>query len=316
MADMDGTAHTRAHRSTDGGNRSRVAGRGWRGRLARRAVLLALLVGSVVSACGASGGDATSTRSREAAEPATAKVAAATSAAAATTARIDGPLKGLVVNLDPGHNPGNVDHPSEINRIVQAGPIRKACDTTGTSSRAGWPEALFTLDLARRTARRLRAQGAVVTLVHDGDRAWGPCITIRGALGNRADVAVSLHADGNLGARARGFHVIRPGSVRGWTDDIVVRSNRLAIQLRNAMDETSGIPRSNYLGTDGIDVRNDLGGLLTSDVPKVFIETGNMKHPDDVRILRSTLGRERIAIAVTNSIVRWHHAELVAAQGA
>jgi len=31
-------------------------------------------------------------------------------------------------------------------------------------------------------------------------------------------------------------------------------------------------------GKDGIDVRNDLGGLNWSTIPKVFIETGNMRN--------------------------------------
>jgi N-acetylmuramoyl-L-alanine amidase len=46
----------------------------------------------------------------------------------------------LTVVLNPGHNGGNAAHQGEINRLVPAGyGDRKACDTTGTSTNAGYP---------------------------------------------------------------------------------------------------------------------------------------------------------------------------------
>ena len=38
------------------------------------------------------------------------------------------------------------------------------------------------------------------------------------------------------------------------------------------------LPYAAYLGGDGLSVRSDLGGLNLSDVPKVFVETGNMRR--------------------------------------
>lgn len=217
------------------------------------------------------------------------------------------PLAGVVVNLDPGHNPGNARNARKIARVVQAGPIRKACDTVGAATRAGWPEHRFTLQLATRVVRRLRAQGATVTLTHDALRpAWGPCITQRAAIGNRANVAVSLHADGNLGRDAHGFHVIRPGLVPGYTGDIVLRSSRLATHLRDAMLARTSLATSTYIGTRGMDVRTDLGGLVLSDVPKVFLEAGNLRHPGDAAVLQDAAQQERIARAVADALVAWH----------
>jgi N-acetylmuramoyl-L-alanine amidase len=218
-----------------------------------------------------------------------------------------GPLDGVVVNVDPGHNPGNASHVAEIDRIVERGPIRKACDTTGTATNAGWPEWRFTGQLATRLARRLRAQGATVTFTRaNGEPAWGPCITRRADLGNRADVAISIHADGAPSGE-RGFHVIRPGLVRGWTDDVVRPSSALAIEVRDALARLrGGIPRSTYAGSDGIDARTDLGGLTLSDVPKVMVEHGNMRNARDAQLLASPQEQERIATALTGAIVRWH----------
>lgn len=219
-------------------------------------------------------------------------------------------LTGIVVNVDPGHNPGNAAHPAQVNRIVARGPIRKACDTTGTATNAGYPEWRFTGQLATRVARRLRLQGAAVTFTRaNGQPAWGPCITGRADIGNRAHVSISLHADG-APASARGFHVIRPGFVRGWTGDISVRSAALAIQVRNGLRALRGsIPPSTYAGRAGIDVRTDLGGLTLSDVPKVMVEHGNMRNATDAALLASPAEQERIAAALTAAIVRWHAAE-------
>lgn len=223
---------------------------------------------------------------------------------------VSGPLAGLTVNVDPGHNPGNARSARRIGRIVRAGPIRTACDTTGAVTSSGWPEHAFTLQLATRVARRLRAKGATVAFTHAlGAPAWGPCITDRARIGNLADVSVSLHADGNLARGARGFHVIKPAFVRGYTGDVVKRSGTLAVQLRDAMRRGTSLPASTYLGRAGIDTRRDLGGLLLSDVPKVFLEAGNLRHASDARLLRSPLEQERIAAAVVEAVVRWRVAE-------
>ena len=48
----------------------------------------------------------------------------------------------------------------------------------------------------------------------------------------------------------------------------------------------SGHPYSDYLGDEGIDERTDLGGLNMSDVPKVFLEVGNMRNADDAENIR------------------------------
>jgi N-acetylmuramoyl-L-alanine amidase len=246
---------------------------------------------------------------------ATALLAAFVTTAAGTDARpvdraASRPLAGMTINIDPGHNPGNAKHPAQINRIVHAGPMRKACDTAGASTNDGFPEHRFALQLATRVVRRLRAVGATVTLTHNAIRpAWGPCITQRAAIGNRADAAISLHADGNNARTAHGFHVIRPGFVRGYTGDIVKRSSTLATALRTAMLDHTRLTTSTYIGSRGLDVRTDLGGLVLSDVPKVFLEAGNMRNAGDAAKLRDPKSQERIATAIVAAFIAWHRAE-------
>ena len=90
-------------------------------------------------------------------------------------------LVGRVIVIDPGHNVGNERHVSQINRHYWVG-LDKICNTTGTSTRSGYPEATYTYDVAQRLARLLTAQGATVVLTrdHNSRAQYGPCIQARG----------------------------------------------------------------------------------------------------------------------------------------
>jgi N-acetylmuramoyl-L-alanine amidase len=230
--------------------------------------------------------------------------------ALAAVALLAGPPQGLAgkaVVIDPGHNGANAAHPDRINRQVAIGGGRtKACDTTGTATRSGYTEARYNLAVARELARILRREGAEVTLTRRDNDGVGPCIDRRARIGNRvaADAAVSIHADGGPPG-GRGFHVIHPTRIEGLTDDIFDSSRRLARALRAAYSARTGLPPATYLGGDGIVARSDLGGLRLSDVPKVFVETGNMRNAADAALLESRRGRLRIARGIADGLRRF-----------
>ncbi len=219
-----------------------------------------------------------------------------------------GALKGKVVVIDPGHNPGNFRHTTEINRTVDIGTNRKECDTTGTSTNDGYAEAEFTLDVAHRMRTLLEARGATVKLTQDDDRPFGPCVDERARIGNdaKADAVVSLHADGS-GTGNRGFHVILPGSVRAGAADtraIVGPSRDLGERIAGNFVRATGSAPSNYTGGGtGLVTRKDLGGLNLSTVPKVFIECGNMRDSKDAALLTSGAWRQKAAQGITDGIV-------------
>ncbi|WAU79936.1 N-acetylmuramoyl-L-alanine amidase [Streptomyces sp. Qhu-G9] len=223
-----------------------------------------------------------------------------------------GPLKGKVVVIDPGHNPGNFQHTSDINRKVNIGTNWKECDTTGTSTNGGYTEARFTLDVSRRLRAILEKEGATVKFTQDGDRAWGPCVDERAEIGNKAgaDAVVSVHADGSA-AGNRGFHVILPGSVRSGAADtrpIVDSSRDLGERIAKSFRRTTGSAPSNYIGGGtGLDVRKDLGGLNLSTVPKVFLECGNMRDSKDASQLTSGTWRQKAAQGISDGIVSFLH---------
>ncbi|WP_406351794.1 N-acetylmuramoyl-L-alanine amidase [Streptomyces sp. NBC_00658] len=219
-----------------------------------------------------------------------------------------GPLKGKVVVIDPGHNPGNFQHTAEINRKVNIGTNSKECDTTGTATNAGYTEAQFTLDVSRRLRTILQQQGATVKFTQNGDRSWGPCIDERAEIGNEAhaDAVVSIHADG-AGAGQRGFHVILPGTVHDGAADtrsIIATSRDLGVRIAGNFARETGTAPSNYIGEGtGLDVRTDLGGLNLSTVPKVFIECGNMRDSQDAARLTSGAWRQKAASGISDGIV-------------
>ena len=209
------------------------------------------------------------------------------------------PLAGKVIVLDPGHNGGNGSHPSIIDRLVNVITEWKPCDTAGAETDAGYPEHEFNFNVAVRLARLLRADGAKVILTRHNDNGVGPCVTQRAEIGNRAhaDAAISIHADGGPPA-GRGFEVIAPGLVPGHNAAIIGPSHQLALDMRNAYHRITREPYSDYVGTQGLDVRTDLGGLNLSTVPKVFIECANMRDAADAARLTNPRFRQRVAEAL------------------
>jgi N-acetylmuramoyl-L-alanine amidase len=185
--------------------------------------------------------------------------------------------------------------------------IRKACNSTGTQTNAGYPESKVAMRIALAAKKRLEAQGATVVLTRPREDValWGPCIDARGRVGARvdADAVVSIHADG-APATARGFHVIRPASVKGWTDDVAKPSKRLAVAVHDAFVGAGQRPAT-YIGSrDGYDVRSDLGTLNWSDRPVVMIELGNMRSARDAAMLTDPTWQDGVAAAaITAGVV-------------
>lgn len=214
-------------------------------------------------------------------------------------------LSGAVIVIDPGHNGMNWAHPEEIGEFVDIGNGTKPCNTTGTATASGYTEAAFNWDVAMLVVPLLEEAGANVILTRPDNEGWGPCITERAATGNRhsADAVISIHADGGPDD-GRGFHVIHPARVPGLTDDIAEDSRRLAEALHAAYLAT-GMPVADYIGEGGFSERDDLGGLNLSDVPAVFLETGNMRNETDATLLADQEFQETIARAILAALVEF-----------
>ena len=209
-----------------------------------------------------------------------------------------------VVVLDAGHNGGNAGAPAAINRQVPDGRGgTKACNTTGTSTGAGYAEHAFTFDVARRVAQRLTTRGVRVEFTRTDDDGVGPCVDERGRAGEEADAdaVVSIHADG-AAPSGRGFHV-------AYSDPPLNAAQRgpareLAADLRDGL-VAAGFPRSTYIGRDGLSPRSDLAGLNLATRPAVLVECANMRNVEEAAVVSSPEGRDRYATAIAEGILRF-----------
>jgi len=214
-------------------------------------------------------------------------------------------LAGAVIVIDPGHQLGNSRFPRQTGRQVPAGGFTKPCNTTGTSTNAGFPEATFNFRVAQRLRRQFERHGVQVVMTRGRNslRLWGPCVDERGRRGNRidADLKVSIHADGSY-TDGQGFHVIAPTDRAPWTHDIYRSSKRLARALKRGLLRTDFDPANYVAGGDGLDFRADLATLNLSDIPTVILEAGNMRNAREARVLSSANGQYRYARAVFRGI--------------
>jgi N-acetylmuramoyl-L-alanine amidase len=207
-------------------------------------------------------------------------------------------LEGRTIVLDPGHQLGNSSHPRQASRPVPAGGFTKPCNTSGTATDSGFPEATFNFRVAQRLRRQLERAGArvIMTRTRNSHELWGPCVDERGRRGNRvgADLKVSIHADGSF-TDGRGFHVIAPTDRPPWTHDIHRSSALLARSIKRGLRHADFRPADYVAGGDGLDFRGDLGTLNLSDVPTVMVESGNMRNAREARVMRSRHGQYRYA---------------------
>jgi N-acetylmuramoyl-L-alanine amidase len=215
------------------------------------------------------------------------------------------PGSGPLIVLNPGHNGANASHPAEINRLVPADRQgnMKPCDTTGTSTNAGYAEHSFNWDVTLRVRTLLQARGVRVVLTRPDDAGVGPCVDARAAIGNHAGVAavISIHADG-ASSSGHGFHVCEDsGQPAGAA--VAAQSHRLTVAMHDALVNGSGLSTSTYLGSNGYFPRSDLAALNLADGPSTFLELGNMRNAGDAAVQTSAAGRARIATAVAAGIL-------------
>ncbi|GGG05914.1 hypothetical protein GCM10007304_20000 [Rhodococcoides trifolii] len=219
-------------------------------------------------------------------------------------------LAGKTVFLDPGHQGTN--HTENLSKQVSDGRGgTKDCQTTGMTALGGTPEHTITWNVAQLVKTSLESVGAKVVMSRADDSGWGGCVDDRAKAANAsgAQVAVSIHADSTStgsDAQNHGFHVIVPTLPipDATANEVQTGAGRTAsTDMRDAY-EKAGFTGANYADVkDGIQERSDIAGPTLTTVPDVFLEMGNGSNPDDAKILESTEGQVKHAIAITTGIV-------------
>ncbi|HZU74812.1 MAG TPA: N-acetylmuramoyl-L-alanine amidase [Acidimicrobiales bacterium] len=211
-------------------------------------------------------------------------------------------VAGTVIAVDPGHNGGNGSAPGTIGQPIWNGRSAEACDTAGAETTSGYPEHAFNWAVAQDLAGDLEADGARVIMTRNSDAGVGPCVDERARIGNEAgaDAAVSIHADGGPPG-GRGFTVLEPVA-DGINNAVIAPSSALAVAVPDAFVAGAGEPVSDYYGADGIEARDDLGGLNLSTVPKVLIECANMSNAADAALILEASWQHQAATAIATGL--------------
>lgn len=210
-------------------------------------------------------------------------------------------IAGMIVFLDPGHNGAN---DASISRQVPTGRGgTKDCQASGTSTNDGYPEHTFTWDTVLRIRAQLTALGVRTAMSRGNDNALGPCVDERAEMANalNPDAVVSIHADGGPPS-GRGFHVLY--SDPPLNDAQAGPAVQFAKVMRDQLT-ASGIPASNYIGSNGLNGRSDIAGLNLARYPSILVELGNMKNPADATLMVSPEGRQKYADAVVRGIAAY-----------
>jgi N-acetylmuramoyl-L-alanine amidase len=215
------------------------------------------------------------------------------------------PLAGKVVGIDPGHNGLNYTSPAFLNRKVWNGREWEGCDTTGTRTAGGYTEARFNWNVAVYLRADLIRMGARVMMTRTGNHGLGPCVDTRSRILNRAhaNVSIDIHADyGPLSGR--GFTVLEPVA-DGPNNKVIGSSRRFGRDVHAMMLRDTPFRISNYYGRNGYITRTDLAGLNLTTMPKVLIETGNMRNAADAALLVSPKVQRAVAAALATAIARF-----------
>ena len=157
-------------------------------------------------------------------------------------------------------------------------------------------------NIALRLQQLLRRAGARVILTRSTNDGWGPCITQRAAVGNRAHAAVAISVRRRRPERRTGLSR-HPPPIKGrqFTDDIAASSSALALDIRAAFKKGTGIPYATYIGHNGLDVRSDLGGLIQS-IPRCSSRLATCGAARDAALLTQAHFRQREARAIALGI--------------
>ena len=215
------------------------------------------------------------------------------------------PLAAKLIVIDAGHT-GGWSSAWGTRKVPNGTGGTKPCNSSGTATRSGYAEHAYNFDQAAALAAVLRDRGAKVVLNRSNDSTATDqlCVDHRADKANerKADLLISLHADGNLGTSHRGFHIIISTVMKGGPT-VIGQSKTLAKDLRHSLETQTDLPRSNYIGAGtAYSFRSDIATLNFSERPAVMMEMGNMMNASDAAAFTSVRSRTHIAEALADGI--------------
>ncbi|MGI8586701.1 MAG: N-acetylmuramoyl-L-alanine amidase [Chloroflexia bacterium] len=170
-------------------------------------------------------------------------------------------------------------------------PLARLRGDTGAQG-GGRTEVDLNMDLATRTAQKLRVTGVQVDILP----ATVPT-------GYRANAFVAIHADGNPNVGARGYKI-----ATRWRSNVAYRDETLAEMLGQAYSDATGLPHDyavtrNMRGYYAINTWFGDESRISDYTPAAIIETGYMTNIQDRRVLFGQT--DTVATGIARGILRF-----------
>jgi N-acetylmuramoyl-L-alanine amidase len=202
-----------------------------------------------------------------------------------------------VIALDPGHSGAGGSN----TQVPDGRGGTKACNTSGTSTNAGYSEHAFNWDVANKVAAILQEQDIQVLMTRPDDVSGPVCVDVRGtfAQDNGAELMVSIHGDGNANPNVKGYFAIVSNP------PLNAAQGQPSVDLANAVLAQLGAAgfTQNAAYPGGLSRRADIAGVSLSTRPVVMFELGEMRNPEEAELMSSDAGRARYAQALAAGIL-------------
>lgn len=191
----------------------------------------------------------------------------------------------------------------------------------------------ITLDIGKRVSRILGARGLDVKMTRSNDRFLSLQDRTRYANEKRGDLMVSIHCNSSRNADSHGVeaYFLKPARTERAVD-AAMRENEV-VKLESGDAQYQDLTQDNYIlltmatsqymrdsevwaaqmvrltsTSVGFESRGvDQAGfyvLMGASMPAVLVECGFLTNPNDAKILASERGRQRIAEALAESVLR------------
>jgi N-acetylmuramoyl-L-alanine amidase len=175
-------------------------------------------------------------------------------------------------------------------------------------------EKKYTLLLAKEVQRRLAAAGLKVVMLRDSDRTVSHEARTAAAKRRKADVYVSLHYNsaGPHGQEARGAEVYcltlpgsqstNGGTTRAKRAEPGDKNNSKSVLLAYQMQRS--LVRQLEIADRGVR-RARFVVLRLAEMPAVLIETAFMSNPDEMKRIKDSAYRQRVAQAIVDGLLAY-----------
>lgn len=200
-----------------------------------------------------------------------------------------------LVCIDPGHQ-RHANYGTEP--IAPGSSVMKQKVSSGTQGVVtGKPEYQLNLEVALKVEEILKLIGyRVIMTRRTNDVDLSNIQRAQIANNSGADVCVRIHADYSFDKDINGVSVQYPAQDSTVTQDVYVKSKRLAeLLLKNIIKET-------HANSRGIVPRSDITGFNWSKIPVALVEMGFMSNPAEDVKMSTPLYQYKIAEGITEGI--------------